>query len=287
MPNSILKLPAPAKFNHFLHVCGRRSDGYHNLQTAFQFLDIADELTFTQTNQPDIQLLTSFKDVPPQDNLILKAASALKNATHYTGGATISIEKNLPMGAGIGGGSSNAATTLVALNHLWQTGLNQTQLQQIGVKLGADVPIFIHGHSAWAEGIGEQLTDITLPEKYYLLLFPPCHVSTAVIFSHPELTRDSKMMKIAAFLEQGNSPLFQNDCERLVRKLYSEVDEALNTLSTHTNARMTGTGACVFASFDCEAEALETGRKMPEKFRAVISKSLNESPLYTALCSVR
>jgi 4-diphosphocytidyl-2-C-methyl-D-erythritol kinase len=286
MPTSLLKLPAPAKINHFLHICGRRPDGYHNLQTVFQFLEIADELTFALRNDGSMQLASSMDNIPDEENLIIKAAKALKQFAKTPLGATISIKKNLPMGAGIGGGSSDAATTLIGLNHLWNLQLSREELKSIGVKLGADVPIFIHGHSAWAEGIGEQLTDLTLDTKWYLLLFPPCHVSTAAIFSHSDLTRDSKMMKIAAFLEQGNTSNFRNDCENLVRKLYPEVDEALACLSAFSNARMTGTGACVFASFTTQEEGLNIGAKIPDKFRVVVSKSVNQSPLYTALKSV-
>ncbi len=286
MPTSLLKLPAPAKFNHFLHICGQRTDGYHNLQTVFQFLEIADELTFQLRTDGLLQLANTIDNIPNEDNLILKAAKALKQASKTSLGATITIEKNLPMGAGIGGGSSDAATTLVALNKLWNLDWKHEQLKSIGVTLGADVPIFIHGHSAWAEGIGEQLTDLTLEERWYLLLFPSCHVSTATIFSHSDLTRDSKMMKIAAFLEQGNTTNFRNDCENLVRKLYPEVDEALACLSTFSHARMTGTGACVFASFTTQEEAQKIGAKIPGKFRVVVSKSVNMSPLYTALKSV-
>lgn len=286
MPISHLKLPAPAKINHFLHICGRRTDGYHNLQTVFQFLQFADELSFELRNDGIIHLATEISGIADKDNLIIKAATALKNTTSCTLGANISIQKILPMGAGIGGGSSNAATTLVALNKLWNLGLSREELKETGVKLGADVPVFIHGHSAWAEGIGEQLQDIEPEEKWYLLLFPPCHVSTATIFSHSDLTRDSKMMKIAAFLEQGNSSNFRNDCESLVRRLYPEVDEALSVLSTFSEARMTGTGACVFASFITQEEALETGKKLPPNFQYKICKSVNQSPLYTALESV-
>lgn len=286
MPISSLNLPAPAKINHFLHVCGRRPDGYHNLQTVFQFLEIADELVFELRNDGMLDLTTAFAAIPAQDNLIIKAANALKQASGTRSGVNISIQKKLPMGAGIGGGSSNAATTLVALNRLWQVGLSRNELKAIGMKLGADVPVFIHGHSAWAEGIGERLSDLDLEEKWYLLLFPSCHVSTASIFSHSDLTRDTKMMKIAAFLEQGNSSNFHNDCENLVRKLYPEVDEALTLLSTYSNARMTGTGACVFASFNTQEEAQVVAAKMPGNMNLVVSKSVNQSPLYTALSSV-
>jgi 4-diphosphocytidyl-2-C-methyl-D-erythritol kinase len=281
MSTPILKLPAPAKINHFLHICGRRDDGYHNLQTAFQFLEIADELSFELRNDTKIQLVADDNTIPTKNNLVFKAALALQQFSNTTLGATIYIKKRLPMGAGLGGGSSDAATTLVGLNKLWQLGLDTENLQAIGLRLGADVPIFIHGHSAWAEGIGEQLQNIDLDEKWYLLLMPPCHVSTAEIFSHSDLTRDSKMVKIAAFLEQGNRANFRNDCESLVRKLYPEVDEALNVLSNFGNARMTGTGACVFASFDSPNEAERVGKKMPKKFQAIVSKSVNTSPLFS------
>lgn len=286
MPISFLKLPAPAKINHFLHICGRRPDGYHNLQTVFQFLEIADELAFELRQDGIIHLSTAMANIPAADNLIMIAAQRLKQVSKTPLGATITIKKNLPMGAGIGGGSSDAATTLAGLNQLWSLQLSTDELKTIGISIGADVPIFIHGHSAWAEGVGEQLSNLTLDEKWYLLLFPPCHVSTAAIFSHSDLTRDSKMMKIAAFLEQGNSTNFRNDCENLVRKLYPEVDEALSCLSVFSNARMTGTGACVFASFATQEEAQNVGTKIPDKFRVVVSKSVNQSPLYTALKSV-
>ncbi len=286
MPTSPLKLPAPAKINLFLHICGQRDDGYHNLQTAFQFLDIADQLHFSLRDDGNINLNTVFPDIAAKDNLIIKAALALKHYTDCPLGADITIDKILPMGGGIGGGSSNAATTLLALNKLWGMNLKPDVLKSIGVKLGADVPIFIHGHAAWAEGIGEQLTNIDIEEKWYLLIIPDCHVSTAAIFSHSELTRDSKMKTIAAFLEQGRTSAFHNDCEPLVRKLYPEVDEALNVLSNFSEARMTGTGACIYASFDTREEAQQASAKIPKEFSTVISKGENQSPLLQALSSV-
>lgn len=278
-----LELPAPAKINHFLHICGRRPDGYHNLQTVFQFLDIADTLYAERRDDGIIQLDTAFADVAPESNLIVRAARALQQAsgTHY--GATLRINKILPMGAGLGGGSSNAASTLLALNHLWGLQFSTAQLQAIGVRLGADVPVFIHGHSAWAEGIGEQLTNLDLPEQWYLLVIPDCHVSTAAIFSHPELTRTSKMMKIAAFLEQGSQKHFRNDCESLVRTLYPAVDEALNALSAVARAQMTGTGACVFASFDNQLQAQQAAEQLPATMNIMVSKSSNLSPAHKAL----
>lgn len=280
---SSLELPAPAKINHFLHICGRRDDGYHNLQTVFQFLEVADRLYFEQRDDGNIQLQTPFDEIPNEENLIVRAARALQKFSGSQHGANIRINKVLPMGAGLGGGSSNAATCLVALNHLWQLGLSTEQLQQIGITLGADVPIFIYGKSAWAEGIGEKLQAIELAERWYLLIIPTCHVSTAKIFSHPQLTRDTEMRTIAAFLEQGSQDHFQNDCENLVRKLYPEVDLAFNTLSRFTEARMTGTGACVYASFADKQQALQAADKLPADMQYVISKSSNLSPLYKAL----
>lgn len=286
MPISTISLPAPAKINLFLHVCGRRNDGYHNLQTVFQFLQVADQLDFSLRADGEIRLLTDFPGIPAAENLITRAARALQQAGNCNKGADITINKILPMGGGIGGGSSNAATTLVALNLLWQLNLDQSQLKQIGLTLGADIPVFIHGHAAWAEGVGERLTNIDIPEKWFLLVIPDCHVSTAAIFSDSELTRDSKMMKMSAFLEQGNSSLFRNDCEALVRKLYPEVDYALTVLSNFSNARMTGTGACIYASFDTEQEARLVGSRLPGNLKALVSKSVNQSPLFQALGSV-
>lgn len=283
MPSLHLDLPAPAKINLFLHVCGRRPDGYHNLQTVFQFLELADTLHFTRRDDGNLHLHTCFAGIDPEHNLIMRAARALQQASGTTLGADIRIDKILPMGAGLGGGSSNAATTLMALNHLWQLQLSTAQLQTIGIKLGADVPVFIHGHSAWAEGIGEQLCNIDLPEQWFLLVIPDCHVSTAAIFSHPELTRDSKMMRIAAFLEQGSQAHFRNDCEALVRTLYPAVEQALNALSTVASAQMTGTGACVFASFDNQLQAQQAAEQLPATMKHVVCKSSNLSPLHKAL----
>lgn len=280
---SSLELPAPAKINHFLHICGRRDDGYHNLQTVFQFLDIADTLFFERREDGKIQLLSELDEIPNEENLIIRAARALQKASNSSYGADIRIRKILPMGAGLGGGSSNAATCLVALNHLWQLAYSTEQLQQIGVALGADVPIFIYGKSAWAEGIGEKLHAITLSERWYLLLIPPCHVSTAKIFSHPQLTRDTEMKTIAAFLEQGSQEHFHNDCEYLVRRLYPEVDLAFNMLSRFAQARMTGTGACVYASFANKQQAQQAADSLPADTQYFISKSSNLSPLYKAL----
>ena len=281
---------APAKINWFLHVCGKRNDGYHNLQTAFQFLDFADDLQFTVRKDSQINLTPLIDGIATADNLIVKAAQLLQRHAHMTQGVDIHIEKHLPIGAGLGGGSSNAATSLVALNELWQCGLSTQQLQKLGLSLGADVPIFIYGHSAWAEGIGDNLTPLELPEQYYLLAIPDCQVSTAKIFSHSQLTRGSKMKKIAAFVEQGTQELskdhFRNDCEPLVRSLYPKVDLAFKQLEKLGSARMTGTGACIFVPFDSMSEALAAQQKLTthgepnHPLRSIICRGINTSPLY-------
>lgn len=274
-----LTLPSPAKLNLGLHICGRRSDGYHNLQTVFQFIDICDELTFARREDGVVQVQPSLPGVAEQDNLIWRAATLLQQHTHTRLGADITLQKRLPMGGGIGGGSSNAATTLVALNQLWCCGLDRNALKQLGTKLGADVPIFIHGHAAFAEGIGEILTDIDLSEPWFLVLVPQVHVSTAQIFSHRELTRHSEIMKMSAFFEQGS----RNDCEALVRKLYPAVDDAMRWLSHYGAARLTGTGACVYCQCESHQQAEEIARQVPENWQYFIARGCNESPLQRAL----
>ena len=275
----ILTLPAPAKLNLGLHICGRRDDGYHNLQTVFQFIDTCDVLHFSLRNDNGVTVNPPLPGVAPQDNLILRAAKALQQHCALDRGADIRIEKRLPMGGGIGGGSSNAATTLVALNRLWQCQLSRQQLKAIGVTLGADVPIFIHGHAAFAEGIGERLQDVDIPEPWYLVLVPQVHVSTAQIFSHQELTRHSEIMKMSAFLEQGS----RNDCEALVRKLYPAVDEALRWLSQFGPAQLTGTGACVYCAYPSREQAEAVAAQVPKDWHWFIARGCNESPLFRAL----
>lgn len=278
-PNS-LRLLSPAKLNLFLHITGRRADGYHNLQTLFQLLDYGDSLTFTLRDQNTITLTPELAGVAFEDNLIIKAARLLEPHKKLPLGVDIQLEKRLPMGGGIGGGSSNAATTLVALNQLWQCDLNKAELQALGLQLGADVPVFVGAKTAWAEGVGEALQPIELPEQWFLIVQPDCHVSTAQIFSHKDLTRDTPAIKVAAFLEQGG----KNDCQALVRKLYSQVDEALNWLEKFThNAQMTGTGACVFAPFGSVEEALQVQAKLPKNLPSFVAKGVNQSPLYKLL----
>ena len=284
-----LTLPAPAKINLFLHIIGRRDDGYHLLQTVFQLLDYCDELKFTSNNTGQITLSPDIADLPTKQNLIWKAAyriQAHQNPNKLEDkslmGVHIHVNKRIPMGGGLGGGSSNAATTLVGLNKLWDLQLSTHELAEIGVELGADVPVFIAGQSAWAEGIGENLTPVELPSQWYLVITPNCHVSTAKIFQNKELTRNTSPIRIAAFLAGGG----QNDCEPLVRKLYSEVDNALIWLNQHGEARLTGTGACVFASFRAEEDAKLALKALPKGLKGFVARGLNQSPLQRSLTSV-
>ncbi|MDP1929925.1 MAG: 4-(cytidine 5'-diphospho)-2-C-methyl-D-erythritol kinase [Gammaproteobacteria bacterium] len=275
-----LTLKSPAKLNLFLHITGRRADGYHELQTLFQIIDYCDVLHVVTTDSTDEQkdaliLQCDNPALTGDDNLILRAARALRNHTGCTSGASITLEKHIPMGAGLGGGSSNAATTLVALNQLWRTGLDVAALCDIGVRLGADVPLFVRGESAWAEGIGEILTPVDLPPKIYAVITPNCHVSTEAIFSNQQLTRNTTAIKMAAFLD-GQT---RNDCENIVRRLYPPVDEALNWLNQHAPARMTGTGASVFAAFDREDEALDVVSRIPVDMKGFVAKGLQRSAL--------
>ena len=244
--NDSLSIQSPAKLNLFLHITGRRADGYHELQTVFQIIDFADTLDVALRADDKLELHCDLDILNNEDNLILRAARALRDATGCLQGASIDLHKRIPMGAGLGGGSSNAASTLLALNQLWRTGLSISQLSALGVRLGADVPLFVQGESAWAEGIGERLTPVQLPVKYFVVLCPDCHVSIRDIFSNEQLTRHSSAIKMAAFLA-GHT---RNDCENLVRSLYPPVDEALLWLSQYGPARMTGTGSSVFAGFD-------------------------------------
>jgi len=268
---------SPAKLNLFLHITGQREDGYHELQTAFQFLDYCDELQFEISDDPAIELLTPIAGVNNNDNLIVRAATLLKQHASVDQGVKIKLAKKLPMGGGLGGGSSNAATTLVALNQLWQCGLNSTELAQLGLDLGADVPVFIHGSAAWAEGVGEKLISIFPPEPWYVVIVPDCHVSTAEIFSAVELTRDCEPITISRFLSREG----RNVCEDVVRHRYQAVSDALDWLSQFSQSRMTGTGACVFADFSSQQEAQIIVDKLPENWRGFVAKACNQSPLTT------
>jgi 4-diphosphocytidyl-2-C-methyl-D-erythritol kinase len=278
---SALTLLSPAKLNLFLHITGRRPDGYHNLQTLFQLLDVGDQLRFSPRSDQRITLSPSLAGVNTRDNLIYRAATALQASMQARGlkvqGADIHLKKNLPMGGGIGGGSSNAATTLIALNHLWRAHSSRAALMELGRRLGADVPVFVHGHSAWAEGTGEQLTPVQRPSQWFLVLCPACHVSTREIFCHKDLTRDTRPIKVAAFSHEGT----QNDCQPLVRALYKEVDKALIWLKKYSNhARMTGTGACVFAAFDSAAKAEHVLAQLPADMTGFIGQGINTAPYH-------
>lgn len=270
-------LPAPAKLNLFLHITGRRADGYHNLQTLFQFLDQADTLHFSRRDDARIQLQTDMPGVASDDNLIVRAALALQKATNCHLGADIRLDKVLPMGGGLGGGSSDAATTLLGLNVLWQTDLSIAQLADIGLKIGADVPVFIHGHAAWAEGVGERLQPADIPEPWYVVLTPDAHISTAAAFSHPELTRNSDPITLRAF-SAGEA---RNDFEKVVRQLSPAVDAALQWLAQHGAARMTGTGACLFLACSDADHAARILAASP--VQGFISRGQNVSPAHRAL----
>lgn len=269
--------PAPAKINLFLHITGQRDDSYHLLQTAFQFLDYGDVLQFGVHDNPSISLSTAIDGVDDEDNLIIRAARALQASANIQQGVNITIEKRLPIGGGLGGGSSNAATTLLALNQLWQCHLSKTELAQLGLTLGADVPIFLHGEAAWAEGVGEQLSSISPPEPWYAVIAPDCHVSTAEVFSSQELTRDCEPITISRFLSGEG----RNICEDVVTKLYPQVSEALSWLGQYGKARMTGTGACIFASFDSRAQAQQVITAIPAHWQGFVAKGCNCSPLST------
>jgi 4-diphosphocytidyl-2-C-methyl-D-erythritol kinase len=267
--------PAPAKLNLFLHITGRREDGYHLLQTAFQFIDDCDWLEFQIEADSHINYLSPLPGVSLQQNLIFRAAQLLQQTTACRQGAAIRIDKRLPLGGGLGGGSSDAATTLVALNHLWGTGLTLAQLAQLGLQLGADVPVFIYGRAAWAEGVGEHLQPLELPEPWYLVITPPVQVSTHEIFTAPELTRDCKPIKMPSFLA-GEA---QNVCEPVVRQRYPLVAQALDWLSQFAVAKMTGTGSSIFAAFADQPQALEVLARAPEIWRCRVAKGCNCSPL--------
>ena len=271
-----ITLPAPAKLNLFLRITGRRADGYHNLQTLFQLLDYGDQLKITACKNPNIVLTSSLDNIPAEENLIVRAARALKEATNCSWGCEIQLDKKLPMGAGLGGGSSNAATTLVGLNLLWQCGLTQEQLAVIGRQLGADVPVFIAGNSAFAEGIGDQLTPVELPKNWYLVVTPHIKVSTEEIFSHPQLTRNSPPIKIRALLEAQ----YRNDCQPVVEAMYPQVKQVLQWLQRFPNPLMTGTGASAFCRFDNELSARQAQAEVPQQWSAFVARGTNISTLH-------
>ncbi|WP_263262729.1 4-(cytidine 5'-diphospho)-2-C-methyl-D-erythritol kinase [Pseudomonas sp. RIT-PI-S] len=279
MPLPRLTLPAPAKLNLMLHILGRRADGYHELQTLFQFLDYGDELDFAVREDGLIQLHGALDDVPHDSNLVVKAARKLQAEAGTRLGADIWLRKVLPMGGGIGGGSSDAATTLLALDHLWKLKWSEDRLAALGLTLGADVPVFIRGRAAFAEGVGEKLTPVEPAEPWYLVLVPQVSVSTAEIFSDPLLTRDSPAIKVRSVLE-GNS---RNDCQPVVERRYPDVRNALSLLSKFTQAKLTGTGSCVFGAFPNKAEADKVSALLTETLTGFVAKGSNVSMLHRKL----
>jgi len=271
--------PAPAKLNLFLHITGQRADGYHLLQTVFQLLDHGDSLRFDVRADGRIRRRSELVGVPEDADLVVRAARALQQLSGTKFGVDIWVDKRLPLGGGLGGGSSNAATTLIALNSLWNCGLSRGRLAEIGVALGADVPVFVHGHSAWGEGVGESLTPVDLPERWYVVLVPPVSVSTAEVFAAPELMRHCEVITIRDFLAgQGD-----NVCEPVVRARFPEVDAAFKALAPYAHARMTGTGAAVFAAFDDEAQAEAALEAVAGRHHGFIARGCNRSPLLDTL----
>jgi 4-diphosphocytidyl-2-C-methyl-D-erythritol kinase len=266
---------APAKLNLFLHITGQRANGYHELQTIFQLLDFYDELSFKIRNDGAINRSGNRYGISDDDELCCKAAHLLQKRANSNLGVTISINKQIPMGGGLGGGSSNAATTLIALNRLWELDFPLLELAEIGLKLGADVPIFVRGESAWAEGIGEKLTPIKLPEHWFLILTPKVHVSTKEVFAHKYLTRDTPAITIRDF----HAGLAENQLETVVRESYPEVSKALNTLGKFGIARMTGTGASVFLACNDEYAAQQVLAQCPSEMSGFIAKGIQKHPL--------
>lgn len=282
MADALLKsltLPAPAKLNHFLHITGRRADGYHLLQTAFEFLDYSDEIMLTLRKDGVISRSSGPASIPVRDDLVVRAAALLQKETACQLGVDIQVRKRIPMGGGLGGGSSDAATVLLGLNALWQIGMKPEALAALGLRLGADVPVFVHGRAAWAEGVGEQLTFIDLPARWYLILHPGVHVSTAEIFSNEGLTRTCQPIKIATSFTGST----QNVFEPVVRNLFSEVNDAYHWLSEFGVTKMTGSGACLFAGFDSQQEAKLVLNRMPEQWTGFVAKSDSQSPLHRQL----
>ena len=269
MSKHVIEALSPAKLNLFLHVTGQRANGYHELQTAFQLLDWGDRIRFEITDTPGITLDPPIAGVPNEDNLIFRAAASLGLPDDC--GVAISIEKVIPMGGGLGGGSSNAAVTLLALNDLFDLGHSVDELALKGAALGADVPVFVRGTSAWAEGIGDELTPLELPARWFVIIYPDCYVSTQEIFGAPELTRNTPPITVSAFFE---GPV-RNDLQPVVESRYEQVSTAINWLSNHGSAMMTGSGACVFASFQSRAEAQRVADAAKGEFSVFVAKGIN------------
>ena len=274
-----LAWPAPAKLNLCLHIVGRRDDGYHLLQSAMQFIDLADDLRFYRRPQGVIERVAGPADIPADTDLAVRAARLFVDHTEVNAGVAIELNKRIPVQGGLGGGSSDAATVLVALNHLWRTNLSVDALASLGLRLGADVPLFVRGLASWAEGVGERLTPAAFPESVYLVVKPAAAVSSAEIFQAPELTRNSPITTIRAFLAEGG----RNDCTASVRSRHPDVAEALDWLGKVSSPKLTGTGACVFAAMPDEAAAEAIRRSLPARWSGFVTRGLNRSPLLDRL----
>ncbi|MEO6025003.1 MAG: 4-(cytidine 5'-diphospho)-2-C-methyl-D-erythritol kinase [Burkholderiales bacterium] len=272
---SLIRYPAPAKLNLFLHVVGRRANGYHLLQTVFTFIDRCDYLSFALRDDGVVERTSGPDDIPPEQDLCVRAARLLRAKTRTVRGVSISLEKHLPTGAGLGGGSSDAATTLIVLNRLWNLNLSRERLQEIALELGADVPVFVFGQSAFAEGMGEQLTAITVPHAWYVVLTPPVHVATLSIFADPDLTRNSIPIKILDF----SSALLRNDLEPVAKRHHGEIKQYLQWLDDYAPARMTGSGGAVFASFGRREDAQRVFDAKPEAMQGFIAAGWQRHPL--------
>ena len=272
----VLICPAPAKLNLFLHVTGRRADGYHLLQTLFRFIDLSDTLHFGLREDGVVRRVNEIEGVPEEQDLCVRAARLLQKEAGCALGVDITVEKRIPMGGGLGGGSSDAATTLIALNRLWSLNLPRERLMSVGLQLGADVPVFVFGENAFAEGVGEKLQAYALPEAWYVVLFPPVHVPTAKIFTHPELTRDSVSIIIRALSLQQ----CRNDLQSVVCSLYPEVASYIAELARYGQAMMTGSGACVFAEFASRSAAEAVLQQLPREMRGVAVQGLSKHPLH-------
>ena len=271
--------PAPAKLNLFLHVTGRRADGYHELQTVFQLVDLQDTITIKLRDDARIERPDGPAGVAAEFDLTVRAARALQSTAKCRGGATLSIAKRIPMGGGLGGGSSDAATVLLALNELWGCGLSIAELAQLALPLGADVPVFVQGRSAWGEGVGEHLTPLELPPRWYVIIHPGVAVSTREVFQSAELTRNSPLITIRAFLQGAG----RNDCEPVVRARAAEVAAALDWLSRWAPARLTGTGSCIFAACSSVADAERIAARVPDRWASYVARGLNVSPVQAVL----
>ena len=276
-----IALDSPAKLNLFLHITKQREDGYHEIQTLFQLINFCDHMTFTRCLDPNIRLVTPLMHIPTRQNLIYQAAKLLQQTTQCRLGCDITINKRIPVGGGLGGGSSNAATTLLALNKLWNLKLSLDELSQLGLKLGADVPVFIHGHSAWAEGIGEKLTPMILKPKWYVLLLPKVEVNTQALYQCDSLKRDFSPLPTACYGEDVHINAFED----VVRNKYSKINDALDWLSQHCPAQLTGTGSTVFAAFDSRQKASRIAALAKQFWPTFLTEGLNHSPVHVKLCA--